>query len=428
MISAISGYLALSRPPRRRQFVTPIAASILLFLTIPAYSLSTPVSDRGPCTRPEAGAAAVSPPELRSHNGVLDVTLHFKYQVTYAGQGPPRYCYVTDDGQESPTLRVHPGDQLILHLKNDLPSSGSVTPAHAAEAAKSQDDCDATAMSASMTNLHFHGTTIPAVCHQDEVIRTAVPAGGDFEYRVTIPRDEPPGLYWYHPHPHGYSERQVQGGASGALIVEGIEAVVRAARNLPERVLILRDQTLTNVQYTSPDTPAWDISLNYVPVIFPQNVPSVIHTRPSTRELWRVLNAGADTIFNLQLLVKGAAQPVQIVAIDGVPLRESQRYAVANQRSAASGRARRVHRTNTGCGRARATVYDGLEYRNRRRSRSCAADCQRREFSRCPRARDAGHQSKPAIQIAAVGGPFGHARAYRAPSVFLATIAGAHRN
>ena len=257
---------------------------------------------------------------MRSRNGVLDVTLHFKYQVTYAGQGPPRYCYVTDDGLESPTLRVHPGDQLILHLKNDLPSSGSVTPAHAAAAAKSQDDCDATAMSASMTNLHFHGTTIPPTCHQDEVIRTAVPAGGDFEYRVTIPRDEPPGLYWYHPHPHGYSERQVQGGASGALIVEGIEAVVPAAHDLPERVLILRDQTLTNVQYTSPDTPAWDISLNYVPVIFPQNVPSVIQTRPSTRELWRVLNAGADTIFNLQLLVKGAAQPVQVVAIDGVPL------------------------------------------------------------------------------------------------------------
>ena len=39
------------------------------------------------------------------------------------------------------------------------------------------DDCDGTSMDPSVTNLHFHGMTIPAVCHQDEVIRTAVPAG-----------------------------------------------------------------------------------------------------------------------------------------------------------------------------------------------------------------------------------------------------------
>jgi FtsP/CotA-like multicopper oxidase with cupredoxin domain len=320
MIPANSGYLACSRAARRRQSVILFIfiVALVVIVATPAFAIAGPNPDRGPCTRPEAGSAAVSPPELRSHNGVLEVTLHFKYQVTFAGQGPPRYCYVTGDGMESPTLRVRPGDQLILHLKNDLPASEAAMASHGSPPA--QDDCQAAMMSASMTNLHFHGTTIPATCHQDEVIRTAIPAGGDFEYRVTIPRDEPPGLYWYHPHPHGYSERQVQGGASGALIVEGIEDLVAAARNLPERVLILRDQTLTNVQYTSPDTPAWDISLNYVPIIFPQNVPPIIQTRPATRELWRVLNAGADTIFNLQLLVKGTARPVQIVAIDGVPL------------------------------------------------------------------------------------------------------------
>ena len=66
------------------------------------------------------------PPELRSQNGVLEVTLHFRYQVDAAGQGPPRYCYVTDEGMKSPTLRVHPGDQLIIHLHNDLPGGAAV--------------------------------------------------------------------------------------------------------------------------------------------------------------------------------------------------------------------------------------------------------------------------------------------------------------
>ena len=269
------------------------------------------------CPRPAEGAVVQSPPELRSHHGVLEVSLHFKYQATFAGQGPPRYCYVTDDGLESPTLRLHPGDRLIIHFHNDLAPAGPGLPA---DQSTVMNDCAAMAMTASMTNLHFHGLTVPPTCHQDDVIRTAIPAGKEFEYRLTIPADEPPGLYWYHPHPHGYTERQVQGGAAGALIVEGIERAVPAVRTLPQRVLVLRDQNLTDVRFHNPDTPAWDLSVNYVPILYPQYRPAIIQTKPSQRELWRVVNGGGDTILNLQLLVKGAPQTVQLVAIDGVPL------------------------------------------------------------------------------------------------------------
>ncbi|MBV9696589.1 MAG: multicopper oxidase domain-containing protein [Gammaproteobacteria bacterium] len=45
----------------------------------------------------------------------------------------------------------------------------------------------------------------------------ADPPGDTFDYTVQIPGDEPIGLYWYHPHPHGCSNGQVQGGAAGAL-------------------------------------------------------------------------------------------------------------------------------------------------------------------------------------------------------------------
>ena len=97
------------------------------------------------------------------------------------------------------------------------------------------------------TNLHFHGLTIPPVCHQDDVLKTSVqPGDPPFEYRFRIPEDEPPGLYWYHPHIHGFSKAQVLGGASGALIVEGIERAKKAVAGLPERVFIIRDQDLIN--------------------------------------------------------------------------------------------------------------------------------------------------------------------------------------
>jgi FtsP/CotA-like multicopper oxidase with cupredoxin domain len=275
------------------------------------------------CPRPAEGSTVQSPPELRSLNGVLEVTFHFKYQATFAGQGPPRYCYVTDAGFESPTLRLHPGDQLIIHFHNDVPDGARVPPPPAGrgnDAVAGNEDCEAMTMSASTTNLHFHGLTVPPTCHQDDVIRTAIPAGTNFDYRTTIPADEPPGLYWYHPHPHGFSERQVQGGASGALIVEGIERAVPDVARLPQRVMVLRDQSISDLRFRNDATPAWDISINYVPILYPAYRPAVISAKPSTQELWRVVNAGADTILNLQFLVKGAPQSLRVVAIDGVPL------------------------------------------------------------------------------------------------------------
>jgi FtsP/CotA-like multicopper oxidase with cupredoxin domain len=304
----------------RRLAISPLVILRILFLLTcaPLVAANTGAAQTTEaCPRAAEGSTVQSPPELRSQNGVLEVALHFKYQVTFAGQGPPRYCYVTDDGIESPTLRLRPGDQLIIDFHNDLPNTDVAGGPHTTQP---DNDCQAMAMTASVTNLHFHGLTVPPKCHQDEVIRTAIPPGTDFDYRLTIPADEPPGLYWYHPHPHGFSERQVQGGASGALIVEGIERAVPAVDGLPQRVLVLRDQSLTNLRFRDASTPAWDVSLNYVPVLYPVYRPAVISAKPSRKELWRVLNAGADTILNLRLVVKGEPQPLQLIAVDGVPL------------------------------------------------------------------------------------------------------------
>jgi hypothetical protein len=97
-------------------------ALLLCFVSLASAVEASPSDDA--CPRPQAGATATNPPELRSQNGILEVTLHFRYQRTVTGQGPQRYCYVTDRSEESPTLRVHPGDQLIIHFHNDLPATG----------------------------------------------------------------------------------------------------------------------------------------------------------------------------------------------------------------------------------------------------------------------------------------------------------------
>ena len=274
----------------------------------------------GSCPRPAEGASVNNPPELRSHDGTLEVSLHLRYEQTTVSQGPPRYCFVTDEGMESPTLRVAPGDRLIIHLHNDLPpASTAQTNRHRLAASDEAADCAGNGMDASVTNLHFHGMSVPPLCHQDDVIHTAVQAGQSFDYRVTIPANEPPGLYWYHPHPHGFSERQIQGGASGALIVEGLQKRFPPLVTLDERILILRDQQRIGPEPPGTKVPTWDVSVNYVPIVYPQTIPAVILTT-GKQEFWRVVNASADTIYDLEVEADHEAQPLRIFALDGVGL------------------------------------------------------------------------------------------------------------
>jgi FtsP/CotA-like multicopper oxidase with cupredoxin domain len=308
----------------RNSASTIVAGLTLLFalVSLPLVNCSAQAhSASEACPRPTEGAVVTNPPELRSHDGILEVSLHLRYEKTRVSQGPPRYCFVTDDGQESPTLRVLPGDTLIIHLHNDLPPERSASGhQHATATPSNGEDCGEVMMDTSSTNLHFHGMTIPPICHQDDVIHTAVHSGESFDYYVIIPANEAPGLYWYHPHPHGFSERQIQGGASGALIVDGLETRFPFASELPERVILLRDQQRIGPEAPGAAVPSWDLSINFVPIIYPKTVPAIIPIAANEKQLWRVANASADTIYDLEILTGQTSQPLQILALDGVPL------------------------------------------------------------------------------------------------------------
>ena len=283
----------------------------------------------------------------------VDLTIH----DVDAGSAT-RYCYIDGNGNQSPNLRLKPGDLLILHLKNDLTLTAHARAAAAKMDAlmhhipneskkdvKKDDPCSSGAMTATATNLHFHGLTIPAICHQDDVVNTSIsPHDAPFEYRFRIPTDEPPGLYWYHPHIHGFSTVEVLGGASGALIVEGIERANKKVAGLPERVLVIRDQDLLNPNAppsksepvlprllldrdgdaanngTGFGRPAKDLSINFVPVPYPDYPPATIAMKPGERQLWRVLNASAITYLNLAVLFNRKPRQLGLVALDGVPL------------------------------------------------------------------------------------------------------------
>jgi FtsP/CotA-like multicopper oxidase with cupredoxin domain len=352
-----------------------VRCSLAALSEIPGSTPAIPAHET--CPRPEASSPIPEPTDLRSEDGILIVDFAFRSDVD--GHGRARYCYIYKDRAESPNLRLNPGDLLVLRLKNESkapttsPASASMLSSLSAgmaskanstaiapplsatsraninAVAKPADDpCVSAPMSATSTNLHFHGLTVPPICHQDDVLHTSIsPSDAAFEYRIRIPPDQPPGLYWYHPHLHGLTRAQVVGGASGALIIEGIEHANREVAGLPERVIAIRDEDLLNPRaapsidvQTAPSatldrdgdarntgtgsgTPAKDLSLNFVSVPYPAYRPATIPMRPSERQFWRIVNASSITYLNLQMLFNGKPQALGVVAVDGAPVNDN---------------------------------------------------------------------------------------------------------
>jgi suppressor of ftsI len=246
-----------------------------------------------------------SPQELRAKNHILSLTLH----AGISNDGKNSFYF---NGQPTaPTLRLSPGDQLKITYVNDLPAK----PPEACLAGPCMD----------MTNLHFHGLTVSPDAPQDDVLDMMAMPGQSLHYTVQIPNDHPPGLYWYHTHPHGESYRQALDGMSGALVIEGMESYLPALTGLPERVLVVRgrsveqdprsDDLRRRVEINSylcggkPDLPSEVMTVN-------GSVRPQIEIAPGERQFWRLVNASADRYLDLQI----EGQTFEIVAMDGLPI------------------------------------------------------------------------------------------------------------
>jgi FtsP/CotA-like multicopper oxidase with cupredoxin domain len=226
--------------------------------------------------------------------------------ITAATLPDGRDGYVYDGSPVPPVIRVEPGARLEVSLINamTLPSREPCVMNPCAQA----------------TNLHFHGMGVSPVGHADNVLGLSARPGDTLHYAVDIPRTHMPGLFWYHPHPHGESDRQINDGMSGAIIVEGIERFAPAVRGLRERVLVfrsVRDTAAARAALDSsvptcgsePEAPelAWTINSAAQPSI---------DIAPGERQFWRIVNASGDGF--LDLAIDNARW--EIVALDGSPL------------------------------------------------------------------------------------------------------------
>jgi FtsP/CotA-like multicopper oxidase with cupredoxin domain len=262
-----------------------------------------PPEPKSPHNRPVAGSPFVPVAEFASCIGKLDVNITvsvaWRDVAVFAEAGyrcdprKLRYYEGTDlnSGKKwpanprmpgpGPTLRARVGDDVSIHLLNDI------DPACFAQTTQDDHACDTKESilpdgttkplypgadappscfhGDNITNLHYHGTHVSPDGHADNVMIDVVPQcqelsakqedynrhleslnfppayyGGRFDssFKITPPPKPPdpqerpdrskpfhmgqaPGTHWYHAHKHGSVALQLMNGMAGAFIIEG---------------------------------------------------------------------------------------------------------------------------------------------------------------------------------------------------------------
>lgn len=234
-------------------------------------------------------------PVLQSQNGVLTATLTATIGPGIIDGRPVTDLMSYNGVYSGPTLQVEPGDTMDVTLINGL---------------------------AEETNLHTHGLHVSSLGDSDNVFLHLQP-GEQNHYQIHIPEDHPQGLYWYHPHHHEVSNRQIFAGLSGLLVVGRADGGAPELDGLPQRLLALRDIDIRPDGSVNPiETPR--SPLTAVHTINGQVNPTITMA-PGATEIWNLANIGQGATYPLQLQKKGdptEVLPLHLVAQDGQPFTE----------------------------------------------------------------------------------------------------------
>jgi FtsP/CotA-like multicopper oxidase with cupredoxin domain len=121
-------------------------------------------------------------------------------------------------GYLGPTLRAQRGEEVVVNVRNRL---------------------------AEETSVHWHGMHLPAA--MDGGPHQPVAPGGTWSPTWRV--DQPAATLWYHPHPHGQTERHVYRGLAGMFILDDARA---GALDLPDEYgvddlpIIVQDKKFTS--------------------------------------------------------------------------------------------------------------------------------------------------------------------------------------
>lgn len=188
------------------------------------------------------------------------------------------------NGLLGPTITATKGETLTVQLQNNLSEE---------------------------SNIHWHGLILPE--NMDGHPKDVALAGGSLNY--VLPVLQRAGTYWYHPHPHMKTARQVFMGLAGLFIVNDKE---EAALNLPsgenEIPIVIQDKIFagTSLDYSPTDD---EIMTGYLGEQILVN--GIFSPYASVSKGWtrlRLLNGSTARVYNLAL---SNGMPFHVIGSDG---------------------------------------------------------------------------------------------------------------
>ena len=209
-----------------------------------APAATTPPASPGACGQAMDTGSEVTPPQdIDMWEAPVDAMgEHELILAVHTDQGGNRFCYTyrwhAVVHTIAPAIHVRRGESFAIRLVNDIasPSPGEDVPSTAIPPCKPMimpnapvqhwigylnhtiDDRDFR-MKPLDTNLHLHGFEGPA-SEENVFLSTLSTPMHACEYRITIPRTQPPGTYIFHPHAHGAADDELAGGLVGVWIVD----------------------------------------------------------------------------------------------------------------------------------------------------------------------------------------------------------------
>jgi blue copper oxidase len=200
--------------------------------------------------------------------------------------GKPTQTWGANGAYLGPTVRAARGDQVVMHVANDLPEP---------------------------TTIHWHGMHLPAAA--DGGPHQTIAPGQTWSPSWRI--DQPAATLWYHPHPHGATEDQVYRGVAGLFLLEDPRA---GALPLPSRYgvddipVILQDKRFSPDGALdfgqSPFSPIGRLGANML--VNGTHDPHLKITSQQVR--LRLLNASTARVYNLGFADN---RPFALVGTDG---------------------------------------------------------------------------------------------------------------
>jgi FtsP/CotA-like multicopper oxidase with cupredoxin domain len=308
--------------------------------------------------------------------------------------------------------RVYQGETLKLNLKSELHFSEADFPDVNDPPTRNG------GLTCNETNFHTHGLLVPPTAtspYGDYVLHSVVSPGAvdckahdmnhmaahetpsaEMDFAINVPGNSnqvtgtqdsssiwmqtghhPPGVYWYHPHPHGYSRLQLNGGTTGMITIgELCDYATKTDSNGQTSCLLTPSEQQVHQRHIQfkdaqigcagdetackANTGNWVMNTSYDPGLCPSNGDNygecgqtngpllrrkwvftvngvqfpTIRDVEGQVEIWRLMNASPNVSYRLSLnpsdtdgknVVSDAAQhlPFGILAVDGVAVANS---------------------------------------------------------------------------------------------------------